>query len=226
MTRDRSADCSRRLRSMPRSVANIAFPAPDLAVFGVGYFADEGEAAFGEHARRCVWFRERVGADEVCTAVGDGKVDEGVGGFGGEALALVCGDDAVGDFYDAVLGSGLGVEFWRGWSFETAYADDDVLDAVDDREAEDPGVWFNGRSKLGEIFGGDFAGDVEVAEAGGGGDAEGGCELVVAVDEGADGLRRERSEVEAWGLHWGGAISFRLSAFSQMKKTNNWLLAC
>ena len=72
---------------MPRSVADTAFPAPDLAVFGVGYFADEGEAAFGEHAGGGVWFGECVGTDEVCTAVGDGVVDEGLGGFGGEALA-------------------------------------------------------------------------------------------------------------------------------------------
>jgi hypothetical protein len=48
MTRDRSAGCSRRLRSMLLSVADSALPAQDEPVVRVDEIAHSLETAFGE----------------------------------------------------------------------------------------------------------------------------------------------------------------------------------
>ena len=83
------------------SAADLAFPAPDEAILWLDDFANMAETAFGEHSRRGIEFRERVGADHVRSSIRRRIIDERLRRFSGKSLAAIFWNDSIANFDEA-----------------------------------------------------------------------------------------------------------------------------
>jgi len=126
----------------------VTLPPPHRAVIRVDDVARVPEPAFGQHARRCIGRRQRMGADLLHQPTAEGEGDECLSDFGGIATPFEGGDDAVRHLDDAG-------RIRR--SLEPCAANDGATVPMQHREPEPPRIGIpegaQARQKCGRDFG-------------------------------------------------------------------------